>query len=88
VDVLGIGIGGSGIKGAPVDLKTGELLEERIRIPTPQAGKFLRTHLSRTPVNNARLDCGRDGHAQHCFYLAGRKRSALNVVPTRSQPRA
>lgn len=37
MDVLGIGIGGSGIKGAPVDLKTGDLLEERIRIPTTQA---------------------------------------------------
>jgi polyphosphate glucokinase len=37
VDVFGIDIGGSGIKGAPVDLKRGDLLEERIRIPTPQA---------------------------------------------------
>ena len=33
--VLGIDIGGSGIKGAPVDTKTGELLEGRYRIPTP-----------------------------------------------------
>ena len=33
--VLGIDIGGSGIKGAPVDLTTGELATERIRIPTP-----------------------------------------------------
>jgi polyphosphate glucokinase len=37
--VLGIDIGGSGIKGAPVDVKTGELLAERIRIPTPQPSK-------------------------------------------------
>ena len=37
MDVFGLDIGGSGIKGAPVDLKTGALLEERIRIPTPQA---------------------------------------------------
>ena len=34
--VLGIDIGGSGIKGAPVNLETGELLAERHRIPTPQ----------------------------------------------------
>lgn len=34
--VLGIDIGGSGIKGAPVDTVTGELLAERHRIPTPQ----------------------------------------------------
>lgn len=34
--VLGIDIGGSGIKGAPVDVATGELLAERIRLDTPQ----------------------------------------------------
>ena len=33
--VLGIDIGGSGIKGAPVDTSTGELLTDRHRIPTP-----------------------------------------------------
>ncbi len=33
---FGIDIGGSGIKGAPVDLATGELAAERVRIPTPQ----------------------------------------------------
>ncbi len=36
--VLGIDIGGSGIKGAPVDVTTGEFLEERVRIPTPEPG--------------------------------------------------
>ncbi len=34
-EVLGIDVGGSGIKGAPVDLKSGELTKERYRIPTP-----------------------------------------------------
>ena len=34
--VLGIDIGGSGIKGAPVDVDKGVLLAERRRIPTPQ----------------------------------------------------
>lgn len=33
---IGIDIGGSGIKGALVDTKKGELVTERIRIPTPQ----------------------------------------------------
>jgi len=33
---LGIDVGGSGIKGAPVDLSTGELTAERLRIETPQ----------------------------------------------------
>ena len=33
---FGIDIGGSGIKGAPVDLSTGELAADRLRIDTPQ----------------------------------------------------
>lgn len=33
---FGIDIGGSGIKGAPVDLVRGEFAGERVRIPTPQ----------------------------------------------------
>ena len=32
---LGIDIGGSGIKGAPVDLRTGEFLEDRYKLATP-----------------------------------------------------
>ena len=36
MDILGIDIGGSGIKGAPVDLDKGFLSAERLRIPTPQ----------------------------------------------------
>lgn len=34
----GIDIGGSGVKGALVDLKRGEFIGERVRIPTPQPG--------------------------------------------------
>ncbi|MBB4762232.1 polyphosphate--glucose phosphotransferase [Amorphoplanes digitatis] len=34
--ILGIDIGGSGVKGAPVDTVRGELLAERHRVPTPQ----------------------------------------------------
>ncbi len=33
---LGIDIGGSALKGAPVDTKTGKLLAERFRVPTPE----------------------------------------------------
>jgi polyphosphate glucokinase len=33
---FGIDIGGSGIKGAPVDLAAGRLAAERLRVPTPQ----------------------------------------------------
>lgn len=38
-DVLGIDIGGSGIKGAPVDLGRGELAGDRLRVPTPAGAK-------------------------------------------------
>ena len=34
--ILGIDVGGSGIKGAPVDTNTGQLLAERTRIKTPK----------------------------------------------------
>ncbi len=34
--VYGIDVGGSGIKGAPVDVSTGTLIDERRRIPTPR----------------------------------------------------
>lgn len=33
---FGIDVGGSGIKGAPVDLHTGEFAADRLRIPTPR----------------------------------------------------
>jgi polyphosphate glucokinase len=39
MQALGIDIGGSGIKGAPVNIKTGKLLAERIRIKTPAGAK-------------------------------------------------
>ena len=34
--VLGIDIGGTGIKAAPVDVTTGTLLAERVKVPTPR----------------------------------------------------
>lgn len=36
MEILGIDIGGSGIKGAPVDINQGILTRDRYRIPTPQ----------------------------------------------------
>ncbi|TMM57985.1 ROK family protein [Maribacter algarum] len=39
MDVLGIDIGGSGIKGALVDSVTGEMLTKKHRIPTPEGRK-------------------------------------------------
>ncbi len=39
MNVLGIDIGGSGIKGAIVNTATGEMLSKRFRIPTPEGRK-------------------------------------------------
>ena len=36
MQVLGIDVGGSGIKGALVDVESGQLVTERFRLPTPQ----------------------------------------------------
>jgi len=36
MQILGIDIGGTGMKGAIVDSNTGELLSERLRVPTPK----------------------------------------------------
>jgi len=35
MEILGVDIGGSGIKGAPVDIEKGKLVAKRYRIPTP-----------------------------------------------------
>jgi polyphosphate glucokinase len=39
VDVLGIDIGGSGIKAAPVDITSGTLTAPRVKVPTPRPAK-------------------------------------------------
>jgi polyphosphate glucokinase len=39
MQVLGIDVGGSGIKGAPVDTETGKLLGERVRFKTPKGAE-------------------------------------------------
>jgi len=39
MEILGIDIGGSGIKGAPVDTELGSLLAPRFRVPTPMPPK-------------------------------------------------
>ncbi len=39
MEILGIDVGGSGIKGAVVDTVKGELITDRYRIPTPQPPK-------------------------------------------------
>jgi polyphosphate glucokinase len=38
-EAIGIDIGGTGIKGALVDVDSGELLSDRIKLPTPEGGR-------------------------------------------------
>jgi polyphosphate glucokinase len=39
MEILGIDIGGSGIKGAPVEVQTGDFTQDRLRIATPDPAK-------------------------------------------------
>jgi polyphosphate glucokinase len=39
VEILGVDIGASGIKGAPVNTRTGDMTAERLRIPTPEGAE-------------------------------------------------
>lgn len=69
--VLGIDIGGSGIKAAPVDIETGDFLEDRRRFATPESGdpesiieiaSKLRRHFSwKGPIGCAYPGVVRDG---------------------------
>ena len=79
MEILGIDIGGSGIKGAPVDLANGTLAAERLQIPTPQpatpdavaasVGKITRHFNWSKPVG-----CGLPAVVQH-----GIARTAANI---------
>lgn len=76
---FGVDVGGSGIKGAPVDLETGTLLAERIRVATPQPA---------TPVAVCRVvgevlgaHEGAFGMTLPAVVVDGVARSAANIDP-------
>ncbi len=79
---VGIDIGGTGIKGAIVDVATGELLSERRKLPTPEGGKpddILDTVLA---LFDELGEVGSDAPVGVCFpaiVLGGRTMSAANV---------
>ncbi len=60
--ILGIDIGGSGIKAAPVDLDTGHLALDRLRIETPQPS---------TPEACAAVVAAQVAHFEHATGTAG-----------------
>ena len=81
---LGIDIGGSGIKGAIVDLKTGEFATDRLRIPTPQpATPQAVADVVKEIVDSfaAQLDDGPIGITVPAIVTHGVTRSAANIDP-------
>jgi polyphosphate glucokinase len=79
MQIRGIDIGGTGIKGAPVDTRTGKLLAERFRVETPQpatpnavtgaVGEVVRHFEWRGPM----------GCAMPAVVQRGRVRTAANI---------
>jgi polyphosphate glucokinase len=79
---FGIDIGGSGIKGAPVDLLTGTLASKRIRIPTPQPATpddVTSTVMQVVQSFAAQVTPERVGITMPCVVTAGVTRSASNI---------
>ena len=77
--VLGIDVGGSGIKGAPVDTQKGELLAPRFRIPTPEGATPADVaeevaQIARQFDWNGPIGCGFPAPIQH-----GVARTAANI---------
>ncbi len=82
MEILGLDVGGTGIKGAPVDAKTGEVTQPRFRLRTPlpatpeavarTAGEIV-SHFGW----NGPVGCGFPGVVQH-----GVVRTAPNLAPS------
>ncbi|MCL2089746.1 MAG: ROK family protein [Micrococcales bacterium] len=80
---FGVDIGGSGIKGAPVDLVTGALAAARVRIPTPQPATPAAVAETVAQVVD-RFGLGRDlpvGVTFPAVVRHGVAQSAANVAP-------
>ena len=80
--VLGIDIGGSGIKGAPVDLTTGELFADRLKIetPSPSTPKNVAKVVGEIVDNFAdQIGDGPIGVTIPAVVTHGRTRSAANI---------
>ena len=67
MEVLGIDIGGSGIKGAIVDTKSGKLLSDKIRFSTPDTStpklilKGINDNIIKKLKWNGKIGCGFPG---------------------------
>jgi polyphosphate glucokinase len=79
--ILGIDIGGSGIKGAPVDLDTGAFAQERVRVVTPQPSTPKHVVKAVGEVVDQFDDADRIGIAFPAVVVNGVTRTAANVDP-------
>lgn len=82
MQILGIDIGGSGIKGAVVDTDTGSLTSNRVRLPTPESSTpnqvaHVVAQIARQFEWEGTIGCGFPAIVQH-----GVARSAANIDPT------
>lgn len=78
---FGIDIGGSGIKGAPVDVGRGELLAERLRIPTPQPSTPEAVAAAVATLVERFAPSGPVGLTLPCVIKQGIAHTAANVDP-------
>jgi polyphosphate glucokinase len=79
VNVFGLDIGGSGIKGAPVDLQRGEIIGERVRLVTPPGAKVAAVAKTAGEVVASFGYTGLVGAAFPAVIVDGRARNASNI---------
>ncbi len=82
VQAIGIDIGGTGIKGAVVDVDSGELASDRVKLPTPKGGSPKDIVATVVELVDALGDAGADARIGVTFPAVvqhGRTMSAANV---------
>lgn len=77
--VIGVDIGGTGIKAAPVDLRSGALSEERRRIPTPHPATPAAVVATVTELVGAFTTTGPVGVTLPAVVQSGTVRTAANI---------
>lgn len=78
-NIFGLDIGGSGIKGAPVDLARGELVGERVRLVTPAGAKVDEIAKTAGEVVASFGYTGLAGAAFPAVIVDGHARNASNI---------
>ncbi|HWG93602.1 MAG TPA: ROK family protein [Mycobacteriales bacterium] len=79
---FGVDVGGSGVKGAPVDLALGALAAERVRVPTPQpATPDAVVDVVAEVLERAGAPEGRFGLTLPAVVTGGVARTAANIDP-------